>query len=203
MKNTLLIAFVSLIVLAGCNQIKPVKTIEDLKAGFKGETTASAKYTAFAQKARDENNENVAKLFDAASKSESIHASNHQKAVAALGEKMDEVKPEFEVKTTVENLKAAIDGETQEVTSMYPQFLSDAKAEKAEKANKSFTWAFDTEKKHQQFYTQALAALNASTQNTLPVEYAVCPVCGNTYDKNKSDEKCAFCQASKAKFISI
>ena len=34
----------------GCNQPKPVKTIENLKAGIKGETTASAKYAAFARK---------------------------------------------------------------------------------------------------------------------------------------------------------
>jgi rubrerythrin len=201
MKNILLIALVSLIAFTGCNQIKPVKTVENLKAGIKGETTASVKYAAFAQKAREENHVAVAKLFDAASKSESIHAANHKKVLEALGEKMEDFKPEFEVKTTAENLQAAIDGETYEVTTMYPQFLADAKTEKVEKAVKSFTWAFDTEKKHQKFYTVALEALNANTETTLPVQYAVCPVCGNTYDKAMMDEKCAICQTSKDKFI--
>ena len=203
MKHLIYYALICLIAFSGCNQPKPTKTIENLKAGIKGETTASAKYAAFAQKARDEANLNVAKLFDAASKAESIHAANHKKVLEGLGEKMEDFTPEFEVKTTAENLQAAIDGETYESTTMYPQFLEDAKTEKVEKATKSFTWAFDTEKKHQQFYSNALGALNAMDENTLPIEYAVCPVCGNTYDKAKMDEKCAFCQTSIDKFINV
>lgn len=203
MKKFFLFAFVSLIVMAGCTQPKPVKTIENLKAGIKGETTASAKYAAFAEKARAEGLDTVAKLFDAASKAESIHAANHLKVLEGLGEKMEEFKPEFEVKTTADNLQAAIDGESYEVATMYPQFLADAKAEKVEKAVKSFTWAFDTEKKHQVFYQKALAAVQTNAENTLPFEYAVCPVCGNTYDKATIEEKCDFCGTSKDKFIRI
>jgi rubrerythrin len=203
MKNILLFALISLIAFSSCNQVKPVKTIENLKAGIKGETTASAKYAAFAQKAREEGNESISKLFEAASKAESIHASNHKKVLDELGEKMEDFKPEFEVKTTAENLQAAIEGETYEITTMYPKFLSDAKAENIDKAEKSFTWAFDTEKKHQLFYSKAIEALKSMTQNSLPTGYAVCPVCGNTYDIANVDSKCAFCQTSKEKFINI
>jgi len=169
MKNILFFAFLGLIAFTGCNQVKPVKTIENLKAGIKGETTASAKYAAFAQKATEEGQANIAKLFMAASKAESIHAANHKKVLEGLGEKMEDFTPAYEVKTTAENLKAAIEGETYEVTTMYPQFLTDAKNEKVEKATKSFTWAFDTEKKHQQFYTKALQALTENAVNTLPL----------------------------------
>jgi rubrerythrin len=203
MKNILLLSMIGLLLFAGCKQSKPVKTIENLKAGIKGETTASAKYEAFAQKAREEGLDTIAKLFEAASMSESIHATNHSKVLEELGEKMDAFTPEFEVKTTAENLQAAIDGESYEVSTMYPQFLANAAAEKVEKATKSFSWANDTEKKHLQFYTNALQALKANAENTLPFEYAVCPVCGNTYDKAEMDENCAFCQTSKDKFIII
>jgi rubrerythrin len=203
MRNILLLAAICLIAFAGCMKPKPTKTIENLKAGIKGETTASAKYAAFAQKANEEGLDTIAKLFEAASKSESVHAANHTKALEALGVKMDEFKPEFEVKTTAENLQAAIDGESYEVSTMYPQFLADAKAEKVEKATKSFTWALDTEKKHLQFYTNAMEALKANAEKTLPFQYAVCPVCGNTYDNAKVDDKCAFCQTPKEKFVII
>ena len=203
MRNILLLALFSLIAFTGCNQTKPVKTVENLKAGIKGETTASAKYAAFAQRAREESHESIAKLFDAASKAESIHADNHKKVLVALGEKMEDFKPEFEVKSTAENLQAAIDGETYEATTMYPQFIADAKTEKVEKALKSFTWAFDTEKKHQQFYTKALEALKTNTENTMALAYAVCPVCGNTYDKATMDAKCAFCKTSSEKYTLI
>ena len=203
MRNILLFAFVCVIAITGCKKSDPAKTVENLKAGIKGETTASAKYAAFAQKAREEGNDTIAKLFDAASKSESIHAANHLKVLKGLGEKMDEFKPEFEVKTTVENLQSAIDGEGYEVTSMYPKFLADAEAEKVANASRSFNWASDTEKKHQQFYTNALRALNTKAENTLPFEYAVCPVCGNTYDKANMDARCAFCQTPSEKFIIV
>jgi rubrerythrin len=203
MKNLFYVALVILIAFSSCKSSKPVKTLENLKAGIKGETTASAKYAAFAEKAREEGLDTIAKLFDAASKSESIHAANHTKVLEELGEKMEPFTPEFEVKTTTENLQAAIDGETYEVATMYPQFLTDAAAEKVENATKSFTWAMDTEMKHQQFYTDALKALNAGSEKTLPFEYAVCPVCGNTYDKSTMDENCAFCQTPKDRYLII
>jgi rubrerythrin len=203
MRKIMVFAIICLIALSGCNQPKPVKTVENLKAGIKGETTASAKYAGFAVKAKEEGFDTIAKLFEAASKAESIHADNHLKVLEGLGEKMDDFKPEFEVKSTAENLQGAIEGETYEFMTMYTQFIADAKTEKVKKAVKSFTWAMDTEKKHKQFYADALEAVKANKENTMPFEFLVCPVCGNTYDKATVDEKCAFCRTSKEKFISI
>lgn len=203
MKKIILCAFALMIVLSACKQSKPGKTSENLKAGYKGETTASAKYAAFAQKARDEGNTNIAKLFDAASKSESIHAANHKKVLDGLKGKVDDFTPEFEVKSTAENLQAAIDGETYEVQTMYPAFISEAKNERNSKAVKSFTWANDTEKKHAQFYSTALKALQNSDEKSLSPQYAVCPVCGNTYEVGKMDGKCSFCSTPKDKFVMI
>jgi len=199
----LLLSIVALVAFTGCSQPKPVKTIENLKAGIKGETTASAKYLAFAEKARLEGYEPIAKLFEAASKAESIHAANHSKVLESLGEKMEAFTPEFEVKTTAENLQASIDGEGYEATTMYPDFLEAATAEKVDKAVKSFTWAMDTEKKHKEFYTKALDALSSMAIASLPVGYVVCPVCGNTYDAAVVDPSCAFCGTAKEKFLTI
>ena len=201
-KSLLFIMSLAILAFVGC-QPKPVKTIENLKAGIKGETTASAKYKAFAEKARAEKLDTIAKLFDAASKSESIHAANHMKVLEGLGEKMEDFKPEFEVKTTAENLQAAIDGESYEVATMYPEFIATANAEKVEKAVKSFTWAIDTEKKHAEFYKKALEALKQNKEYTLAFDYVVCPVCGNTYEKASMDKNCAFCKTSSEKFIAI
>ena len=124
MKNILLLVLLSLIAFTGCKQSNPVNTIKNLKAGIKGETTASAKYASFAQKAREEGFNAVAKLFDAASKSEAIHAANHTKVLLELGQKMEDFKPEFEVKSTAENLKAAIEGESYEVNTNGLAWLS-------------------------------------------------------------------------------
>ena len=203
LQKLFILSLVSVMAFTGCEQPKPIKTIENLKAGIKGETTASAKYAAFSQKAMEEGSASIALLFESSSKSESIHASNHRTFLEKMGEKMEDFKPEFEVKSRAENLQAAIDGESYEVATMYPQFMADANTEKVENAVKSFTWAFDTEKKHQQFYTLALQDLVANAENTLPVGYAVCPVCGNTYNLADVNSKCAFCQTPKEKFINF
>ena len=37
----------------------------------------------------------------------------------------------------------------------------------------------------------------------MPFEYAVCPTCGNTYDKASLMEKCDFCGTANDKFVMI
>jgi rubrerythrin len=204
MRNLFVFAFIlSFVAFTSCKEVKPVKTLENLKAAITGESTASAKYAAFAARAAEEGYDTVAKLFQAASKAESIHAANHLKVLEELGEKMEPVVPEFEVKTTAENLQAAIDGETHEFESMYPGFITAAKEEKVEKAVKSFTWALDTEKKHAELYKKSLAALQTGSESGLAAAFLVCPVCGNTYEAATVDSKCAFCMTEKEKFIAI
>jgi rubrerythrin len=182
---------------------KPFKTIENLKVSIKGETTASARYAVFVRKARLDGKITIANLFVAASISEAIHAANHKKVLESLDEKIESFVPQFEVQTTEENLQSAIDGESYEVNSMYPIFISDARDENVAKAKESFTWSFNTEKKHQGFYTKCLDALKNKTENTLPSGYVVCPTCGNTFEKKAVDTRCSFCQTRKGKFIDI
>jgi rubrerythrin len=187
----------------GC-ATKPVKTIENLKAAYNGESTASAKYAAFAEKAKAEGFDTIAVMFLATSKAEAIHASNHLKVLEKLGEKV--AGPEigsFTVLTTAENLSDAIKGETYELETMYPGFITTAETEKSSDAVKSFTWALDTEKKHQVFYQTALTALNGGGEKTLPDKWFVCPVCGNTYDTGSVTAKCDFCMTPKEKYLSF
>jgi len=100
--------------------------IQNMQAAFKGETTASAKYAAYSKKAEAEGHHQIALLFLAASKSEKIHATNHKAVIEDAGQKTPAITPEFTVKTTAENLKDAIAGESYEVSTMYPEFLKNA-----------------------------------------------------------------------------
>ncbi|MBK8884674.1 MAG: rubrerythrin family protein [Bacteroidales bacterium] len=187
----------------GCAQ-KPVKSIENLKAAYNGESTASAKYAAFAEKAKAEGFDTVAVMFLATSKAEAIHAANHLKVLEKLGEKVE--GPEigaFVVLSTAENLDDAMKGETYEVETMYPGFIAAAESEKVKDAVKSFSWAVDTEKKHQAFYKKALDALNSGGESGLPLNWLVCPVCGNTYDLGSVTTACDFCMTNKEKFIAF
>jgi len=83
------------------------KTLENLKNAFAGESQANRRYLAFAQKADEEGFSQAAKLFRAAAEAETVHALNHMRTMG-------------EVKSTAENLDAAISGETFEFKKMYP-----------------------------------------------------------------------------------
>lgn len=203
MKKVILCMMLFVVAFWGCKQATPVKTIENLHAAYIGESTASAKYASFAKVALDAGNNAVSVLFLAASKSESIHAANHLKVLEGLGHKADAVNPEYTPGDVMSNLKAALEGESYEVATMYPEFIAAAKTEKVEKAVKSFNWAVDTEKKHMVFYENAIRALTDSTETALPKGYAVCPICGNTYDAAAMDDKCVFCQTAKKEFVII
>ena len=159
------------------------KTVDNLKAAFAGESQANRRYTAFAKKADDEGYPQVAKLFRAAAAAETVHALSHFKVLG-------------EIKSTAENLQAAIGGENYEVVSMYPEFIQDAEAEGVKKAVSTFTWAWEVEKVHEMLYRKALDGL----EGKLPeVDYYVCPVCGMTHEGPPPD-KCPVCSTPGKRF---
>lgn len=170
------------------------KTIANLKASIDGESTAAAKYEAFAQKAIEEGDSSVAALFRAASKAEAIHVANHQAVLNKLGV-TDYVATvaEFAVDSTSANIQTAINGETYETATMYPEFITAAQAEKCEDAILSFTQAKDAEATHAALY---IAAASGQPFNVL----YICPVCGDVY-ANQTVEACAICGASSDTFL--
>ena len=190
--------------LLSCISFKGVfagKTTDNLKAAYKGEMTASVKYTAYAEQARKEGLTQIALLFTAVAKSESIHAANHKMVLEKMGDKAPEFQPEFITKTTKENLQAAIDGESAEINSMYPGYIGISRDEGTMDATKSMRWAMETEKKHLVLYRNALEALNSNKVNTLPTLYWVCPKCCNTYNVPNPEAECGFCGTKNTKFI--
>ncbi len=179
-----------------------VTNIENMQAAFKGETTASAKYAAYSKKAEAEGHHQIALLFLAASKSEKIHANNHKAVIEDAGQKTPAITPEFTVKTTAENLKDAIAGESYEVSTMYPEFLKNANTAGNQLSLMSLNYAYKTEQKHKPLYEKALAALQNNTVKSLASVYYVCPTCGNTYDTS-APKRCGISMTSSEKFIKI
>jgi rubrerythrin len=146
------------------------ETEKHLSEAFAGESQANRKYLAFASAADKEGYPQVARLFRAAAEAETIHAHNHLRALKAI-------------KTTKENLAAAIAGETHEFKKMYPQMLEVAKAEGNKEGERSFYYANEVEKVHARLYQKLLD--NLVTGETYG--YFVCPVCGYTCEKEPPD----------------
>jgi rubrerythrin len=102
---------------------------------------------------------------------------------------------------TVENLEAAIDGETYEVDEMYPAFIAVAKEQGEKAAVRSNEWAMEAEKVHAEFYGRAKTAVEAGNDADIG-QVHVCSVCGWTGEGEPPDE-CPLCGATHDKFIAF
>lgn len=176
------------------------KTLENLQTAFNGESNANAKYLAFAKKADDEGYKKVASLFRAAARAEAIHFANHAEVIKKLGGTPTADIKSADVKTTAENLKAAIEGETYERDTMYPDFIAEARAANNIDAVKTFNFAASAEAEHAKLYSEALA--NLEQWKAGPATFYVCPKCGfTTADANLV--KCPVDLTPKEKFEAI
>lgn len=177
-------------------------TIQNLHDAYKGETTASAKYAAYSIKAAAEGHPEIALLFKAASGAELIHASNHKVVLIRMGETVPEIVPEFAVKSTSENLKESIEGESYEFNTMYPEFIKNANASGNYMAQISFTYAYKVEQKHRDFYIEALTALETGRDSAMAKVYFLCPTCGNTY-ASTAPSRCEISMTDSKLFIKV
>lgn len=165
-----------------------IKTENNLQAAFGGEAKAYRRYVMFAEKADKDGFPQVARLFRAAAMAEAVHARNHFNAMDGVG-------------STRDNLTAAVIGEHQEFTGMYPMFIDDAERERNSRGLHTFQLANEVEKVHHAYFEKALAAV----KDNKPLEektYYVCQVCGNTVEGEPPD-KCPICGASKDRFTLV
>ena len=162
-------------------------TMDNLKDAFAGESQANRKYLAYSKKASTEGFPQVARLFKAAAEAETIHALGHFNAMGG-------------VKSTLENLKDAVAGETYEYKEMYPPMLEQAIADN-HRARIMFGFALKAEEIHANLYAKALAALEAGRDLDAGEVY-LCTVCGNI-EYGKPTAKCSICNATADKFMKI
>lgn len=160
-------------------------TQENLQAAFAGESQANRRYLFFAAKADEAGDKQTARLFRAAAEAETVHARNHFRVLGG-------------VKSTKENLEAAIGGENYEFTEMYPGFIKQAKSENNQPAENSFDLANTVEKIHHGLFQKTLGRLQ-SGQSSGDKPFFVCQVCGNTVEE-EAPEKCPVCGVPRSKF---
>ncbi len=178
----LLFSFLTVAAVAFAADTGVTTTLANLQTAFNGESNAHARYLAFAKKADAEGYGEVASLFRAAARAEEIHANNHAAVIKKLGGKPEAKIETPDVKTTKENLEAAIKGESYERDTMYPQFLKQAREVRNTDAIQTFNYAKNAETEHAKLYTAALSNLQQS-KGTNAKNYYVCGVCGYTVEK--------------------
>ena len=166
--------------------VKNENTLKNLMDAFAGESQANRKYLAFAKKAEAEGYPNIAKLFRSAAEAETIHALKHLQTAGKIG-------------STIENLQAAVEGETFEFEKMYPGFIEQAQNAQENDALRTFTFANKAEEVHAKLYSEAYEAIKSGQD--MEATYFVCPVCGNI-EKGMVD-KCFICGADGQKFFQV
>ena len=119
-------------------------TLENIESALAGESMAHIKYRYFARIAREEGFEEVAQHFEHTADQEIKHAWGHLELLIG--------KP-----STKECLEKAIEGETYEFTTMYPQFERQAKVEQNIEAVKEFNEQGRESNEHAQQFATVLA----------------------------------------------
>ncbi len=164
------------------------QTMKNLLEAFAGEAQANRRYRAFAVKAEEEGLGNLARLFRAIAESEAVHAANHLRAMGG-------------VKSSVENVEEARNGEVEEYKGMYPMFIDQARRDINNEALTSFIWANSAEQTHGDLYEKALAAVKGGGDVELEDIY-ICEVCGHTVE-GEAPDTCPICNVPKEKFRKV
>ena len=101
------------------------QTLENLKAAFAGESQANRRYLYFAKVADVEGYPDIAGNFRDTAEGETGHAHGHLDYIKAVGDPATGLP----IGDTLENLAAAVAGETHEYTEMYPGMAKTAREE--------------------------------------------------------------------------
>jgi rubrerythrin len=184
--------------------LEKTATVANLLAAYEGESNAHIKYVVFAAKADAEGWHGAASLFRAAARAEEIHATNHSRVLKQLGvEAKHQIYP-AQVKSTLENLKAALAGEQYEIDTMYPGFIAEATESDIPIAKRSFTWAMEAEKTHARLYAESIELVEKEEMKdswaASACDFYICAACGYTTRTPEEQERCPVCNLAFEKF---
>lgn len=176
--------------------VKNAMTSDFLHSAYGGESLAHMRYLTWGDTAEKEGFKNIAKLFEAISYAERIHANNHFKEINGnITDATVTAGGIFGNSKTVDNLQGAINGELHEVEQMYPVYMNAAQFQEEKGAERSFHFALEAEKIHVNLFQQAQDVAKEGKDIELNAVY-ICPICGHTI-LNGAPDKCPVCGAKK------
>ncbi len=172
-------------------------TVVNLLKAFAGESQARNKYEYFAKTAQKEGYRDIAEHFQRAANNEKTHA----KLELALANRMSKDSDES-WGSTAQNLQEAIDGESYENVTMYPDFAAIAKEEGHKEAANLFKGIGKIEVEHENMFKMLLERLEADREHTSENEEEswICEICGHVHYGKKAPQKCPVCKHDEKYF---
>jgi rubrerythrin len=162
-----------------------------LMKAFAGESMARNKYEYFAKVAQDEGYRDIAEHFQRAANNEKMHAKLEFKAYNVLNY-------DRELDTTSGNLQYAINGESYENTTMYPDFAKIAKDEGHADIAKMLDMIGKIEIEHENMYKMLKDRLDSGKEFISDDEEEwICEICGHVHRGKKALKVCPVCKHPK------
>jgi rubrerythrin len=181
--------------------LKGTKTEENLLKAFAGESQARSRYSFYASVARKEGLEQIAALFIETADNELEHGKRFFRFLEGGMVNIAAAYLAGVIGSTLDNLKAAADGEHEEWSELYPAFAETAKAEGFAEIAAAFTQIAKVEKAHEARYRALWDNLQAG--RVFVKDGMVtwkCRNCGYLHEAKSAPGKCPACLHPQAFF---
>ena len=181
--------------------IKGTRTEQNLLKSFAGESQARMRYTYWAKQAKKDGYEKVRVIFEETAAQEEEHAKRMFKFLEGGMVEITASYPAGKIGTTVENLKAAADGEHEEWTDIYQEFAKIAEEEGFKDVAVMYKMISNAEKHHEKRYRALLEEIEKGQAfcRDEKVEWR-CLNCGYTHEGKAAPDKCPACEHTQAHF---
>ncbi len=171
-------------------ELKGTKTERNLIEAFAGESMARNKYTYFASKARRDGFEQIAAIFEETAANEKEHAKLWFKYLHG-----------GEIGDTMENLRAAAEGENYEWTDMYDRMAAEAEEEGFTQIAARFRAVAAIERHHEERYRRLLSNIEEGIVFSREGDAIwICRNCGHVVIGKKAPKVCPVCQHPQSFF---
>ncbi len=176
------------------NSIKGTQTEKNLLKAFAGESQARMRYDYFAKQAKKEGLEQIAAIFEETAVNEKAHAKRFFRFLEGGMVEITASYPAGKIGTTLENLKAAADGENEEWTELYPEFARIADEEGFKEVANAFRMIARVEEAHESRFRKLYENLDSGKvfERNGKVVWK-CRNCGYLHEGTKAPKLCPAC----------
>lgn len=183
------------------NELKGSRTEKNILTAFSGESQARNRYTYFASKAKKEDYVQIAAIFEETANQEKEHAKRLFKFLEGGEVEITGAFPAGVIGSTLDNLKAAAEGENYEHTSMYPDFAKIAEEEGFENLAVVFSAIAVAEKQHEKRYNALARNIEAGRVFKRDGKVAwQCRNCGYIHEGTEAPPRCTACDHEQTHF---
>jgi len=181
--------------------LKGTLTEKNLLTAFAGESQARNRYTYFASAAKKEGYVQISDIFTETADQEKEHAKRFFKFLEGGELEITAAFPAGVIGSTLENLKAAAEGEAFEWSKMYPGFAKTAREEGFTEVATVFEMISVAERQHEKRYRDLAA--NVENGRVFKKDKKIkwrCRNCGYVHEGEAAVDLCPACAHPQAHF---